>query len=247
MKILYLLQSDSDTWGNVVVFIIIGIAIFVNVIRKAIQNAQKGQGEQGQAPKPRSRFLDLIEEVKRMAEEGGEPGHFTPRQPPPPETTEKINQKPVIIPPNVPRLKPIGGEKITKPSYQPQRQKPVTVQRPVSIRFIPQEDELPDEEEVIFASNVRKQFEAREKALRKREEALKVAEERLSKLEAGIEKRKAKTATSKKETAKELILSDKVTYYSAIIESPESLKNAIVLREILGPPRAIRKYRGLNR
>lgn len=243
MKIIYFLQNDSDTWGNVVVFIIVGIAIFVNVIRKAIQNAQKGQDRQSQAPKPRSRFLDLIEEVKRMAEEGGEPKQFTPRQPPPPGTTEQINQRPVIMPPNVPRLKPIGGEKITTTPYQPQMQKPVQVQKNISIRVISQEDELPDEEEMMFASNVRKQFEAREKALRKREEALKMAEERLSQLEARKEKRRTKHATSGKETVKQSVLLDETVDYTAIFESPESLKEAIVIREILGPPRAMRRYK----
>ena len=241
MRIIYLMQEDSDTWVTIVIFIIVGISFLVNVIKKAIQGSQGNQNEQGQTPKPRSRFLDLIEEVRRMAEEGGESKPKMPGQQPPFIKIEKIIQKQTMVSPTVPKLKPVGGEKAATSSPQPQVIKPYTPQQTVAARYTSQEEYLEDEEELISAVEAKRQFEARENALKMREEALRIAEERLSRVETNIEEQQSSYEVARKEAVKPPPVSKEGKDYSGIFKSPESLKDAIVLREILGPPKALQR------
>ena len=244
MRIIYLMQDDSGPWGIIVILIIVGISFLANIIKKVMQNTQNYQDGQGQPPKPRSRFLDLIEEVRKMAEQGGEPKPGAPGQQPPFVKIERTIQKKSIISPVVPKLKPVGDVKISSPAPQSptfEIIKPYSPQKPAIASIWADENEMFDDEEMISADEARRYIAEKERALKRREDKLRKAEEKLSQIESSVEKRQVSHETGGKGSAKEYAIFEERRDYSSVFRSLESLKDAIVLREILGPPKALRR------
>jgi hypothetical protein len=249
MKAIYFMAGDSDAWVTVVVFVIIGISALVNLIKKAMQNVQKQDGK-GEPVKPRNRFLDLIDEVRRMAEQEGGGKSQMPGQQPPIIRIETMRQKQTFISPKVPQLKPIG--EVKKPTMPPQPQfetavKPYYSEETVLQRVIPDEEDEMMDEETEAMEEFERTIKSRENALKTREEALRKAEKRLSELQSSIENRSISPETREKEEAGRPAEFQALKDYLGVFESPELLKEAIVLREILGQPRAITRHRTFNR
>jgi hypothetical protein len=240
---IYFLQTYRSDFIPWVILVFIAISVLSNIVKKLSQSGQKPPtGPPGSKPVRKS-FVDLIEEVRRMAEEGqqkppglpkGEktPTAFTqPRKGPQP--------RPTVRTPVVPRLKPIGQIR------QPSTRKPVT-------RLVADQKEIRAKAEREKVEQ--RARELRERARVEREEKRKQAERARVSAREGATRPKQPTdfdALKRRYATRGKTITaaaaPKAVDFSRLFQSRKTLRDAIVLREILGPPRSMRRYTSRQR
>ncbi len=231
------LQTYQGSFIPWVILIFVAISLLSNIVKKLSQSGPKPPtGPPGTLP-PRRRFMDLIEQVRRMAEDGEEkpPAPTRPEKPPAffSQPRQGPQQQPRVRTPVVPRLKPVGQVR-RPPGREPTK------------RLVIGEDEIRIRAEREKAEQ--RTRELRERGRREREQRRKPGERvRISgkkKTDLGAELRK------RYEKPVEVIPTapaPKAVDFSSLFESRETLRDAIVLREILGLPRAMRRHTSRQR
>ena len=230
------LQTYYSNFIPWVILVFIAISVLSNIVKRLSQGGQNPPtGPPGSTPARKS-FIDLIEDVRRMAEGGQEKPPTPPeRERPPADFTqppERPRQHPTVRTPVVPKLQPVG---------QVRQQ----VRRPTK-RLVADQGEMRVMAERQNAEQ--RARELRERARIEREERRKQPERaRVSgkkKAELGAEFRK------RYEKPVEVIPTapaPRAIDFSRLFQSRKTLRDAIVLREILGLPRAMRRHTSRQR
>ena len=226
---MYSYQANPVHWF---ILVFIAISVISSIVKKLTESGQNPPSGSPGARPARKSFTDLIEEVRKMANEG----HAKPPSPPkPPKPTTVFTQQqrgsqpePTVLVPIVPKLKTIG---------QVRQLKADTVKRFV----VDEEDERARAEREKAKRIVRErkeQFRREQEKKRQEAERFGVLKTEKLRLESKLRKRYEKPVP----VPSAAIVPGKIDY-SRILKSREALRNAIVLREIFGPPRSMRRYR----
>jgi hypothetical protein len=240
-EMFYLMQIHRADFVPWVVLVIIAVSVISNIVKKLSQSGQPPKpGARPGATPGRKSFAELIDEVRRMADgEAGRPQ--PPKAPQPPGavfTQPRQTPRPpgAVRTPAAPKLKPVA--QVRQPAYRGPAI-PKSRERVTTKRIVMSEAEIRDER--VKEEAERKTAELRSRPGMERKQVRRPVE-RLSAADKTIKEMDRLKRRYDRSTAAVSAAAAHITDYSKLFGSPEALRNAIVLREILGPPRALRRF-----
>jgi hypothetical protein len=240
-EMFYLTQVHRANFVLWAVLVFVAVNVIANIVKKLSQSSQPPKpGTRPGATPGRKSFAELIDEVRRMAEgESGKPQPPKTPQPPPAVFTQpRQTPRPpgTVRTPAVPKLKPVG--QVRQPAYRgPAIRQPR--ERVTTKRVVMSDAEIrarrAKEEAERKATELRSRARMERAQVRRTPEKLSAADKTIKEMDR-LKRRYERPAAAVSPAAAH------ITDYSKLFGSPEALRNAIVLREILGPPRALRKF-----